>query len=385
MGQQAVRQRIGGRAATKTGGRVVIYSCGRQRNPRGHESMTRRALARRLAALKGFDFAGDFDPANREACPYYFVPDDTLYALDLARDLGILCEHDMFGGVVPHPFVATKTITHPLVAPGACALPGWTPRFARAVRAVVLPGFSVFSLEDARQAGASLLQEGAVRLKLAGGIGGLGQSVAETVAQLEAQLQALDADMVAREGLVLERNLVQVVTYSVGQVRVGKLLATYHGTQRLTSNNRGEQVYGGSELTVVRGDFDALQRLGPPPNVQTAIAQARKYHNAAKTAFPGMFASRANYDIAQGVDDQGQWRSGVLEQSWRIGGASGAEVAALEAFRDDPSLRVVQASTTEVYGANARVPSGAHVVFQGIDQHVGPLTKYSQLESHAHP
>ena len=62
----------------------------------------------------------------------------------------------------------------------------------------------------------------------------------------------------ARDGLVLEENLVDVTTHSVGQVRVAELVASYHGTQRLTSDNHGEQVYGGSDLLVVRGGFDAL-------------------------------------------------------------------------------------------------------------------------------
>jgi len=95
-----------------------------------------------------------------------------------------------------------------------------------------------------------------------------------------------------------------------------------------------------------------------------------------------MFASRCNYDIAQGVDQEGRWYSGVLEQSWRMGGASGAEVAALEAFRNDPSLSVVRASTTEVYGESPTLPSGATVYFQGVDGKVGQLTKYARLEEY---
>ena len=87
--------------------------------------------------------------------------------------------------------------------------------------------------------------------------------------------------------------------------------------------------------------------------VRMAAEQALAYHRAALLFFPGMFASRCNYDVAQGIDDGGQWRSGVLEQSWRIGGASGAEVGALHALQDDPELRMVRASTHEVYGDEA--------------------------------
>lgn len=42
---------------------------------------------------------------------------------------------------------------------------------------------------------------------------------------------------------------------------------------------------------------------------------------AALDCFPGFFASRRNYHIGQGRDAKGRFKSGVLEQSWRIGGA----------------------------------------------------------------
>ena len=44
------------------------------------------------------------------------------------------------------------------------------------------------------------------------------------------------------------------------------------------------------------------------------------------------FASRRNYDVVAGLDARGQRRCGVLEQSWRVGGASPAELVALAAF-----------------------------------------------------
>lgn len=363
-------------------GVVVLYCCKQGSNPQGHESVTQRALAKKLAALKHVDFAGDFDTASRYDCPVYFVPNDTLISDSFARTLGISGEQDLFGGVVPHSFVATKTITHGLLAPHAIAPPGWSERFAERVRDVVLPGFSAFSLADARDAGLRMLQRGGVRIKQAGGVGGLGQSVATSAAELDTGLQSLDEQEVARDGVVVERNLTEVRTLSVGQVRIGNLLATYYGTQRLTPNNSGQDVYGGSTLVVVRGDFDRLIQLDLEPNVRTAIAQARTYHAAAMDCFAGMYASRCNYDIAQGVDDEGCRRSGVLEQSWRIGGASGAELAALDAFHADPALHVVRASTVEVYGEHAPVPVDAAVYFQGVDDQVGALTKYARLESH---
>ncbi|AKJ27529.1 DUF3182 family protein [Caldimonas brevitalea] len=364
---------------------VVFYRCNAYREPRAHECATHLALAEALAALLGCDFGGEFEASRHAGRRLYFVPSDTLPSLEFAERLGIHDEHDLFGGAVPFPFVAAKTITHALADAQATAPAGWSPAFARQAHDAVLAGYSAFSAEDARRAGERLLQDGTVRVKKASGIGGIGQAVVADGAQLASQIAALDPADLQQHGVVLERNLSQVVTYSVGQVRVGPLLATYYGTQRSTPNQSGEDVYGGSDLTVVRGDFDTLLQLSLPDPVQTAVAQARRYHAAALAAFPGLYASRSNYDIAQGRDDRGQWCSGVLEQSWRIGGASGAEIAALRAFQADPGLDVVRASTTERYGVDPVVPPDACVYFSGADAHVGPLTKYSQLEPYAHP
>ncbi|HYD59071.1 MAG TPA: DUF3182 family protein [Noviherbaspirillum sp.] len=369
-----------GRIPINTHGIVVVYSC--KEDLCRHEAATHTGLAKRLAAIRGDEFGGEYIAGCVYDKPLYFVPNDTLVEPASAQALGIRGELDLFGGVVPHPFVATKTITHEL-PPGAANVPeGWSEGFARRVRDVVLPGYSTFSRRDALEAGLQLLERGAIRLKKPSGIGGHGQAVVASREQLEGELEALDADELRSIGLVLERNLVQPDTRSIGQVRVGNLLVTYCGTQRLTIGNNGAEVYGGSDLIVVRGDFDGLLQLPLGQQVQVAISQARTYHAAAMACYSGMFASRCNYDIAQGVDEEGRWYSGVLEQSWRIGGASGAEVAALEAFLDDPSLSVVRASTTEVYGAEPVLPSGATVYFQGEDDRVGPLTKYARLDEY---
>jgi hypothetical protein len=62
-----------------------------------------------------------------------------------------------------------------------------------------------------------------------------------------------------------------------------------------------------------------------------------------------------------------------------MGGASGAEIAALEAFRAEPGLRAVRASTVEIYGG-AVPPPHATVYFHGVDERDGPMTKYATVE-----
>jgi hypothetical protein len=348
-----------------------------------HEVAARVAIARSLAALKGFEFGGGYDPAlqrSERSSPLYFVPSETLSGKEAAR-LGIRGADDLFGGVVPYAFVGTKTIVHPLPGRDAQRPAGWSERFAQRVHAVVLPGFSAFTRADALKAAQRLLEDGPVRLKHGRGIGGKGQWVAKDATEVAAALDAIDPSELAEYGLVLEPSLEEEATYSVGQVRVDGLCASYCGTQKATTDNQGETAYGGSDLVIVRGGYEALERLSLPDEVRTAIHQARIF-DAAAAEFAGLFASRRNYDVLSGRDARGRRHSGVLEQSWRIGGASGPEVAALEEFRADPGLRAVRACSSEVYGAHAEVPSGARVHFRGVDPQAGPLVKYTIVEPH---
>src|SRR5215213_252630 len=83
-------------------GAVVVYADPSQGFGHSHERITSAAIARQLAALKGYDFAGDYDPACRPGRALYFVPSCTVLGLEAAEALGIHSERDLFGGVVPH-------------------------------------------------------------------------------------------------------------------------------------------------------------------------------------------------------------------------------------------------------------------------------------------
>jgi hypothetical protein len=345
-----------------------------------HIKAVRAELGRRLAAFKGCAFLDEYDPSAPYPGRLYFIPGDTLLST-AATALGIESERDLFGGVVPFAFVATKAITHALVEPGAAAPAGWSHEFGQRVRDAVLAGCTAFSHQDARAAGARLLDAGPVRTKPPWSTAGRGQTLVHTLSELDAVLDPIDGARFAAEGMVLEEHLSEVRTLSVGQVRVADAVATYCGTQRLTADNRGQIVYGGSDLFVARGDFEALLGFDLPDDSRLAVSQARVYDAAACELFPGWFVSRRNYDIAQGLDARGRPRSGVLEQSWRMGGASAAEMAALEAFRADPALTAVHASTFEVYGGS-EPPPGAIVYFHGVDERIGPISRYVVVQPH---
>lgn len=364
-------------------GTVLLLSSAGATRTAGHVAASHAELAGRIAGLLGFRFGGEYRAAAPAPGTRYFVPAETLLA-GHASELGISDEDDLFGGVVPHAFVATKAISHPVLGLEACAPDGWSHGISDALGDAVLEGYSAFSPEDARRAGRKLLEHGEVRMKPGNGIGGSGQSTVASADQLDAVLADMPATDLLDHGVVLERNLSDAVTYSIGRLRLGGWTLAYHGTQWMTTDHGGQQVYGGSELLVTRGGFGALSGMPMSPEQHAAVEHVIRYDQAVARAYPGFFASRRNYDVAAGCDADGVRRCGVLEQSWRIGGASPAELAAVAAFRADPSLQQVRVSCHEVY-SDEPPPPGAMVHFRGLDPEVGMLCKYSLIEEPARP
>jgi Protein of unknown function (DUF3182) len=297
---------------------------------------------------------------------------------DEASALGIRSCNDLYGGVVPYAFVKTKAITHELVDHDAERPQGWSAAFAERVREIVLPGYTVFSVHDAHLAAKRMLRRGSVRAKNPLGASGKGQTPVDTPDELDAVLEAMPAEQMATYGLVLEEELQHVRTMSVGHITLDPLRITYYGTQRTVMDNDGRSVYGGSDLICVRGGWEALDALPMRPEVGAGVAKAKLYDEV-MDAYPGFIASRRNYDIGQGIDGEGLPRSGVFESSWRIGGASPAELLALMEFTQDPTAQVIEAAHVAEFGKHREAPAGAVVHYDGDDPQAGPLIRYTMV------
>lgn len=268
-------------------GTVIAFSAPGCEPLYAHEREAMAAVARTIASLKGFAFQQGL--GNSGGNGLYFVPDDSLLAPDAAR-LGINGPQDLFGGVVPWRFAMTKAITHELVDGLAKRPKEWSTGFGRTVSAAVLPGYTVFSRHDALRAAERLLRLGQARLKPPLSSRGQDQHIVRTVADVEGLLERyrfLDLD---ESGLVLEADLRDIVTLSVGRTEIDEIRVAYYGSQRTTTDNAGQSVYGGSDLIVVRGGWEALQDLQLPRALALATAQAKAY-DAATAGYPGFFAS----------------------------------------------------------------------------------------------
>ena len=346
-----------------------------------HEVQTNRALARWLAQILGLKFGGSYDPLKHAGRDLYLLPTQTLVGGAQAQALNIKGPQDLWGGYVEHAFICTKAITHGLSSPQAKAPQGWSPLFCERVRDVVLDGLSVFALEDARPAATRLLYSGPIRLKPVNACAGRGQQVIRSLDEFDALLARPEAAAMFNDGVVLEQDLQDVVTHSVGQSFIGDHVISYCGEQYLTRDGQGEEVYGGSKLLVVPGGYDDLLALALPDDVREAVRQAQVFDKAADEAYPGFYASRRNYDIAQGLDSDGQRRSGVLEQSWRMGGASSAEVAALQSFVNHPGLRAIRVASVETY-VDRTLPADAIEVYRGPAENSDFLLKYVTVNAY---
>ncbi|MEA5668471.1 DUF3182 family protein [Stenotrophomonas sp. MH1] len=335
-----------------------------------HEVAALRFAAARLAALLRLDYdAAETSPGvNGQG---YRIPMSTLSFVQ-ADALRISDESHLWGGIVPHAFVATKLVSHPLWSAGAARPEGW--RAIDGIEALTLPGYSVFSREDAWAAGCALLQAGQVRVKSPFARGGNGQVVVGDEEALRRWLAAL-MDEPVRAGLVLERNLAESSTCSVGSSCLPGHEIAYRGSQCTVAGPGGHDVYGGSTLEVHRGTLKTLRTAFP----DESVCMAEAYDTKVRGAYD-VLASRRNYDVIAGVDSQGIRHAGVLEQSWRFGGASMAELLALEWFQQHPQDDVVSAETVESYGEGI-LPAGAVVYAEGG---AGMPRKYARVLPHGY-
>ena len=346
-----------------------------------HEVETNRALARWLAQILGLKFGGSYDPKVHSGRDLYLLPTQTLVGAAAARQLGVKGPEDLWGGYVEHDFICTKAISHGLLN-----------RHAYAPRRLVAVVFRTGAHRGARWSQCFLPR----RCAAGGGASALQrpdpheadsclrrswQEVIKSLDQFDEILARPEAKALFSEGVVLEQDLDQVITHSVGQSFIGDKVLSYCGDQYLTEDGQGEQVYGGSNLLVVQGGYDDLLALELPDDVRLAIRQAQVFDSAADEAYPGFYASRRNYDIAQGLDSDGKQRSGVLEQSWRMGGASSAEVAALQSFVNDPGMRAIRVSSVETY-IDQPLPADAIEVYRGPAENSDFLLKYVTVKSY---
>jgi len=334
--------------------------------------------AERIARLLQYDYG--LADSRQDDQHIYFVPDHTLTIAE-ATKLGVRTSRDLFGGVVPHAFVATRAATHAPVSADAEVPQNWSYALARILAGSVLRGYTAFTPADARSAAERLLRIGPVRLHC-----GDGDTTFDALPDLDAFEDALGQVAVidlAVQGVVVEQALAEQTTYVVGHARVADMQISYVGTRRAARVECGRAVHAGCDLAVVQGDLPALDRVGLSAEAREAVLKAARYDVAIEHAYRSSFASRRSYDVVLGYDEHGTPCMGVRGPSWSVSAESPAEIAAMMAFRDVPGLQCLRASTYEVVGA-VDVPADAMVYYRRDDAGTGRLTKFCTIDVQAY-
>ena len=356
--------------------RTIRVVCRSSDSP--HNVASVEALAARLCALTGRQLLPtrqSFDE-NDET---FFIPTFALVRQDGIPEMPV---DRFYGGIVHHGFMATKLVTHPHWHDHDNLPEGWTGHFAACLEDCVLPGFSVFSHRHALEAASVLLKKHKIRFKNPYASGGKDQKVIDTARALDDFLATVpDGDMA--NGLVVEENVENSTTYSVGQVQLENLVGSYLGRQYTSRDKDGNEFYAGSRLRVVRGGWDALLQLLQSPVACKIVENARRYDEAARQHL-GLIASRSNYDVLVGPITENGVRCGVLEQSWRVGGASPAELLAMEKLMQDKTVTAVQAILRESYDQTPPFRDDDFIVYAGADDFGRPLHKYTRIEKIYH-
>ena len=334
---QPTRSAQGNRRGTMRRGAVVTYALGAAGDRDSHEARTRTGIATKLAELKGFEFAGEYDRGTRYGGSVVFRA---------KRRAG----GHRSGGGARHPRRGRSVRRR-----GPSCLRGDKGDHASAVRRAgarsrgLGPGvpasggrrgarrIRAFEPEDALRAGASLLERGPVRVKRATGIGGRGQYVVKGTDDLAEVLGAIDADELSTSGVVIEENLDEVTTYSVGQVRVGR------SRRHLLRHAAADDATTGAQKSTAAPTCSSCEATSTRccASRWRNPSGSRSRRPASTTPLPTRASPGSSLRGAITTWCRGSMRAdgsarGVLEQSWRIGGASGAEIGALEAFRADP-------------------------------------------------
>lgn len=210
-----------------------------------HDRASHRVLLTRIADLLGLS-VGEVGETALPIDDTLFVPADAIER-SVADQAGIARTEQILGGVVPAAFVATKAITHGLLHAHAVQPPSWSVAMRGVMGDAALNGYTAFHRADAdaEAAGRLLLANGPVQIKDVCAKAGLGQTVVHDAAELAGVLaREEDADL-AQCGIVLEENLTDVVTYSVGTVELGGSSISYWGSQNLTTT-----ITGGKSMAV---------------------------------------------------------------------------------------------------------------------------------------
>lgn len=253
---------------------------------------------------------------------------------EVAYLLGIKSKDDFFGGVFEDKRQAAKHMLH--VGVGTDYPNYYSLEFAENVNDYVLPGFTVFSLEEAYIAYQRLRDLGynSIRLKNPCCSDSQGQKTIGEVSEVDLFVQESIGDL--SEGMVMECALDDPNNLSVGCFELNGDTYCYVGFQSEVVY-QGRRCYGGTDMYVTKNNFDILKNVFETRSVPVDFRDIIEGFNVLRHSYNqiGAMITRFNIDYLYGFVD-GVLKSGFVDPSFRVGGATPGEIESVELLdRDD--------------------------------------------------
>ena len=316
-----------------------------------------------LAKIQGIEFTGEYTDSQLDTKHKYYVPAKTLQS-EIAEELGIRTSQDLYGGVVEHHIFATKAILHPTLYPNSPKPNVYPANFTTRIveMGLVLPGYTTFdpSFNEAQEIFNRLQQQGFnVRLKEPDQSDGDGQLRVADQSDLAKTIARYHPEYVVCKGIVLEANMEEATTVSVGQTTIAGRDYSHIAFQK-DIRDKGRTMYGGAVMRIFRKGLDHLaQNHFQESHIAIAVQQSYQMYEAYGDLDPKL--SRASFDILQGYDARGNFSSGVTDQTFRLGGSSPAEVLAIEYLNTNPNADFIDAEVTLDYDPKLPIEKLAEV------------------------
>lgn len=315
-------------------------------------------VAKYIADYIGVPYLGEMSE-NSEPNGYYVPPVTQIRGVGVSTN--VINSEDFYGLIVDDISHVGKSILHPTIS---SYVPNYySHEFSRSVESFVLPGLTVFSSEDALNAVISLKKIGDfdIRLKMSDKSDGHGQFFIKNELELQKVFDDIGDDYVKNKGVVLEANVNEAKTISVGFAVLGRDIFSFLAIQKNDiAPEDGRDRYMGAVVRVVKGEMSNLIDIAKNSREKSAIVTGENFYNRYKSFGP--IASRLSFDYLYGLDNKGNQMSGVTDITGRLGGTCPALVLAAKEFKRDPNLSVVESEVSLNYDTSVNLESELNAV-----------------------
>ncbi|MEN9328743.1 MAG: hypothetical protein RI947_1551 [Candidatus Parcubacteria bacterium] len=336
-----------------------------QRMPyRNYYQQRNGLVAQKIASKLGLPYTGEVaDEPHRNA---FLVPQRTYVRGENIRP--DILESDFYGTLVDNIEHVEKAVLHPSVS--SRIPPYYSTEFADRVSGFVLPGLTAFSKDDMLSAYINLQREHPIpyRLKLPDQSDGHGQFIIASEEDLKQYLESMSSKEIALKGLVLEPQLQDPQTISVGYCVLGEDAYSFVSFQKNDTGEDGRMRYAGAEVMVVRDGMDELSQVvdhldssgHSVTHVDEAIQASIGFHQALSLYNP--VSSRLSFDHVRGLDGTGAMRGGITDITGRLGGTCPALIMAIEHLDSNPHTRIANSVVNLTYE-----PEGKPLMDEEVD------------------